>query len=318
VVVGTGIKPIEVLMIEDNPADFLLTQRLLEKAGDMQFHINSANRLSRGIDRAAEGEIDIILLDLDLPDGHGLDTFLRLKSHLPRIPIVVLSGIADEEISRQAVLEGAQDYLNKGQTDSVLLEHSIRYSIERQKAEDRIRILAYHDPLTGLPNRRLLIDRGLLSLAESKRYNNKTALMLLYLDNFKDINDRLGHEAGDEVLKELAGRLINSLRLTDTVCRLGGDEFAILISEMNGTEAVTVVADKLLEAVRKPLAIGGRITVSLGIAFYPDDGEDLQTLLKAADLAMYEAKKSGGDSYRLNFSNKRRPADSYTASFGST
>lgn len=314
---GIGTKPIEVLIIEDSPADLILTRRLLLKAAEMRFHISSADRLSRGIERAGESAIDIILLDLDLPDGHGLDTFLRLKSHLPSIPIVVLSGIEDEEISRQAVRAGAQDYLTKGRTDSILLEHSIRYSIERQKAEDRIRNLAYHDPLTGLPNRSLLIDRGLLSLAAGQRYHSKTAIMLLDVDNFKDINDRLGHEAGDEVLKELSGRLLNSLRLIDTVCRLGGDEFAILISEMESTKAAEVVADKLLEAVRKPFATGERVTVSLGIAIYPDDGKELQALLRAADLAMYEAKKSGGDNYRLHLSKTLELADSSTASLGS-
>jgi diguanylate cyclase (GGDEF)-like protein len=302
-VVGARVKPIEVLLIEDNPTDLLLTQRLLRKAERGPFHVNTADRLSKGIKLAAEVKIDVILLDLDLPDGRGLDTFVRLKTQLPGIPIVVLSGIADEEISRQAVREGAQDYLIKGQTESVLLGRSILYAIERQKAQDTIRTLAYHDPLTGLPNRTLLIDRSYLSFAASKRYHERSAVMLLDVDNFKDVNDTLGHDGGDEVLKELAHRLRNSLRLIDTVCRLGGDEFAILISEMKGPEAATIVADKLQEEVRKPIGLGARtlrITVSIGIAIYPDDGEDLQSLLKVADLAMYEAKKSGGDNYRLH------------------
>jgi diguanylate cyclase (GGDEF)-like protein len=301
-VVGTGVKAIKVLVIEDNPADLILTRRLLEKAGEGAFEVKTADRLSRGIELAAEGKIDIVLLDLDLPDSNGLDTFLRFRSLLSDTPIVVLSGLEDEEISRQAVREGAQDYLIKGKADRVLLEHSIRYAIERQKAEDRVRTLAYHDPLTGLPNRTLLMDRGLLSLAASKRYKEKTAVMLIDLDKFKEINDRLGHESGDEVLKEVAGRLKNSLRLIDTVCRLGGDEFAILISEIKDPQAAAVVAGKLLEVVRRPVALGGKtagVSGSIGIAIYPDDGEDLPTLLKAADRAMYEAKKAGGSNYRF-------------------
>jgi diguanylate cyclase (GGDEF)-like protein len=302
-ITSKGLPPVEVLVIEDNPDDLLLTIRLLKKAKKESFSFFTANRISEGIETAAKNKVDVMLIDLDLPDSQGLDTFLRLKSCFPEIPIVVLSGLADEEVSRQAVLEGAQDYLIKGQTDHYLLEHSIRYAIERQQSEETIRTLAFHDQLTGLPNRSLFVNRSVLSLAEGKRYHKKTAIMQLDLDRFKRVNDNFGHEAGDEVLKELAERLKFSLRLTDTVSRLGGDEFSVLISEMNDSETAVVVANKILEVVRKPFGNGFKLTASVGIAISPDNGDDLQMLLRIADTKMYEAKKSGGDRYCLALPN---------------
>jgi diguanylate cyclase (GGDEF)-like protein len=293
-------KPIELLLIEDNPEDLLLTKRMLEKIRYASFHISCADNLSTGIKRAVSGNIDVILLDLNLPDSSGVETFVKLKLKVPEIPIVVLSGFADEEESIKAVREGAQDYLIKGQIDGNLLVRSLRYAIERQRAEDTIKKLAYYDTLTGLPNRILFNDRFNVAVAESKRYHWKTALIMLDLDHFKNINDNLGRDAGDDLLKEVSGRLVNVLRQTDTVCRIGGDEFAVLISEFTLREAVEEVAQRIVEAVKRPFPLRGfetRITASLGIAICPEDGENLEILLKHADAAMYEVKKMGRNNY---------------------
>jgi diguanylate cyclase (GGDEF)-like protein len=293
-------KPIEVLLIEDNPMDMLLIQRMLEKTGHTSLHISCAENLSTGIKLAADGVIDVIILDLNLPDSLGVETFLRLKVQVPDIPIVLLSGFADEEEALKAVREGAQDYMIKGQTDGNLLVRSLRYAIERKKAEDTIKFLAYHDPLTGLPNRTLFSDRCTMAMAESKRYLRKTALIMLDLDHFKEINDKLGHDAGDELLREFSIRLSRILRQTDTVCRIGGDEFALLIPGVTSKEAVEEVTQRILEAIRKPFTLHDcreLITASLGIAIYPEDGETLETLIKHADTAMYEVKKVGRNNY---------------------
>ena len=293
-------KPIEVLIIEDNPGDLLLTKRMLEKTGYTSFHVNSADDLSAGIKNASDKMIDVILLDLNLPDSAGVETFLKLNHQIPEIPIVVLSGFADEGESRKAIREGAQDYLIKGHTDGNLLVRSLRYAIERKEAQDTIKKMAYHDSLTGLPNRMLFNDRCKMAMEESKRYHKKTALIMLDLDNFKDINDKLGHEAGDELLKEVSGRLGNILRQIDTVCRMGGDEFALLITELSSKEATEEAAHRILAAIRKPFILNGfaaRISASFGIAVYPDDGENLETLIKHADMAMYEVKKRGSNNY---------------------
>ncbi len=208
-------KPTEVLIIEDNPSDLILTKRMLEKTSYTRFHVNSADTLSAGIQSAIEARVDVILLDLNLPDSLGVETFLNLNHQVPDIPVVIYSGFEDEEDSRKAIREGAQDYLIKGQTDGNLLVRSLRYAIERKRAEDTIKKLAYHDSLTGLPNRTLFSDRFNMAIAASNRYKQKTTLMMLDLDNFKDINDNLGHEAGDQILKGVGCRLAGILRQTD-------------------------------------------------------------------------------------------------------
>jgi diguanylate cyclase (GGDEF)-like protein len=293
-------KSIELLLIEDNPEDMFLTKRMLEKAEHTSFHISYADSLAKGIERAAQSALDVILSDLNLPDSPDVETFFRLKLQVPEIPIVVLSGFADEAMSLKAVREGAQDYLIKGQINNIVLERSLLYAIERKRAEETIKKLAYHDPLTGLPSRLLLSDRFAMAAADSQRNNRKTALIMLDLDHFKDINDNYGHDAGDEMLKEVSDRLVGILRQTDTVCRNGGDEFILLIPEINTKEMIDEIAQRILVAIGKPFNLHGvekRISASLGIATNPENGNSLEILIKHADVAMYEVKKTGRNHY---------------------
>jgi len=173
-------------------------------------------------------------------------------------------------------------------------------AIQHQRTEDKIRELAYHDPLTGLPNRALFNDRYTMALGGAKRYHKKIGLMVLDIDHFKNINDTLGHAAGDEVLKDFSGKLLSILRKTDTVMRSGGDEFVIMITDVVEPESIANAAQKILEATRKPFMFHDhevRITASIGISSYPEDGEDVEKLLKCADIAMYYIKEKRRDSY---------------------
>jgi len=293
-------KKIDILLIEDNPEDLLLTKRMLEKAEHTSFNINHADNLSTAIQRAGEGSLDVILSDLNLPDSPRVETIFKLKLHVPEIPIVVLSGFADEEMSLKAVRAGAQDYLIKGKIDGNILERSLLFAIERKRAEDTINALAYHDSLTGLPSRILFNDRFAMAIADSKRNDKKTAVIILDLDHFKNVNDTFGHDAGDDLLKEVSCRLTGILRQTDTVCRMGGDEFALLIPDASAKEMIEEVAQRIIAAIRKPFSLRGvkeLISASLGIATYPEDGENLETLFKHADIAMYEVKKLGRNNY---------------------
>ena len=293
-------KPIDLLLIEDNPEDLLLTKRMLGKAEHASFNISHADSLSAGIQRAIEGSLDVILSDLNLPDSPRVETFFRLKLQVPEIPIVVLSGFADEEMSLKAIRAGAQDYLIKGKIDGNILERSLLYAIERKKAEVTIKKFAYHDSLTGLPSRTLFNDRFAMAIADSKRNDKNTALIMLDLDHFKDVNDTFGHDAGDDILKGVSSRLTSILRQTDTVCRMGGDEFALLISDASVKEMIEEVAQRILAAIGKPFSLHGVkawISASLGIAIYPEDGENLEILFKHADTAMYEVKKVGRNNY---------------------
>jgi len=156
----------------------------------------------------------------------------------------------------------------------------LRDITERKRAEETIKRLAYHDSLTGLPNRRLFNDRLNLEMAHANRNQQKLAVMLLDLDDFKDVNDTLGHSVGDQLLQAVGQRLRSLLRQSDTVARMGGDEFMLILPEVKGGESADTVAIKVLEAFRKPFKFDGheiRITTSIGIAMYPDDGEDGDT-----------------------------------------
>ncbi|GAB4256393.1 EAL domain-containing protein [Thermincola ferriacetica] len=172
---------------------------------------------------------------------------------------------------------------------------------ERKMAEEAIKHQAYHDPLTGLPNRILFKDRLTQTLAQAKRSKQMLALMFLDLDRFKNINDTLGHATGDQFLQGISKRLTGCIRSGDTVARLGGDEFTLLLPQINHVEDAIKVAQKIIDTFKKPWILGGHefyITTSIGIALYPNDGEDAETLMKHADTAMYRAKERGNN-YQL-------------------
>ncbi len=173
---------------------------------------------------------------------------------------------------------------------------------ERKNAEAMIRHQAYHDYLTGLPNRSLFSDRLALALVQSARNKQMLAVLFMDLDQFKVINDTLGHSVGDDLLKCVAERLIRCLRKGDSVGRMGGDEFTILLSGLKCPEDAVVVAQKILGVIRRPWQVAGhelRISASIGIAVFPGDGQDAETLMKNADIAMYRAKEQGKDRCQL-------------------
>jgi diguanylate cyclase (GGDEF)-like protein/PAS domain S-box-containing protein len=173
---------------------------------------------------------------------------------------------------------------------------------DRKRAEEQIEFHAYHDVLTHLPNRKLFTDRLRHSLTRAKRNNKAVAVMFIDVDHFKTVNDTLGHTAGDELLLEMARRLRECVRDDDTVARLGGDEFTIILSELRHPEDAVGVAQKILATVQEPLTIGGMpivVSASIGIALYPEDGHDPESLLRNADSAMYRAKEAGRSNVQL-------------------
>lgn len=165
-----------------------------------------------------------------------------------------------------------------------------------REQQSRLNYMAFHDSLTGLPNRSLFYDRIYHGLARARRGNSKVALMLLDIDRFKNINDSLGHDAGDLMLKAISTRLNEGVRDMDTVARLGGDEFVVVLEGVHDLEDVMFVANKLLVTLARPMEISGHditSTVSIGVSIFPEDGEDTDELLKHADIAMYKAKEAG-------------------------
>ena len=173
---------------------------------------------------------------------------------------------------------------------------------ERQAAESRAAFLAYHDSLTGLPNRILAQEYFVKAMAAADRNATKLALLFIDLDNFKTVNDTLGHSAGDQLLRGLADRLRSLVRKSDTVSRQGGDEFLLMLVDLPDAEATLPLIDKLTEQIRQPIMVGGReiiSSISIGVAIYPDDGDDFDNLLQQADTAMYQAKEAGRGTYRF-------------------
>ena len=193
--------------------------------------------------------------------------------------------------------------LRNGQNEIIGIVGISRNITDRKRAEDQIRFMALHDALTGVPNRTLLMDRLTQALLQAERSNSRATVFFIDLDNFKPVNDSLGHHAGDTLLKVVADRMVASVRATDTVARLGGDEFVVLLIDQADNPVVSsVVLDKIRSAIAVPVLIEGqqfRVTCSVGVATFPDDGRDAETLLTNADVAMYHAKENGRDNYQF-------------------
>jgi diguanylate cyclase len=296
------------LAVEDNAGDARLLREMLNEQDVNNTTLLYATNMTEAEELLAIHTVDIILLDLGLPDAQGLDAVRRARAAAPRLPLIVLTGLDDEGIAGQALQEGAQDYIIKGQIDTRGLLRALFYAVERKKLEEtaqralEISHLAEHDFLTGLPNRLLLNQRIAHAVALAARHGKKLAVLFLDLDGFKRINDSLGHSMGDMLLKSVAERLVNCVRSTDTVSRQGGDEFVVLLSEIAQAEDAALSAQRILQSVARAHSIDRHdlnITTSIGISIYPDDGHDAEALIKNADTAMYQAKESGRQTFRF-------------------
>jgi diguanylate cyclase (GGDEF)-like protein len=231
-------------------------------------------------------------------------------------PLAVVVGLSEQE-QLAAARTTRKLYLWRAAGGSLLLlvivgildNLSRRLTASRQRAVEehianaaRVEYLAFHDGLTGLPNRSLFSKLLAQSISQAHRHHSQLAVLFLDLDRFKYINDTLGHEAGDQLLQEVASRLKECLRESDTVARLGGDEFVVILREIDAEKYMTAVSQKIISAIARPFILLGqefRVTVSIGISVYPQDGLDEQTLTKNADMSMYQAKKLGKNNFQF-------------------
>lgn len=220
--------------------------------------------------------------------------------------IWIAEDITDRRCAQEALLR-AHDELEvrvaertaELETANVHLQSEI---FERMQAEKRIWHIAHHDALTGLPNRALLQDRLSQALIAAERGHNRVAVLFLDLDRFKSVNDSLGHDVGDALLKIVADRLVSVVRDVDTVCRLGGDEFVIILGAVSGPDDAVMIAERVVEVLAQPVDAMGhalRASTSIGIALFPDDATDAQALMKSADAAMYTAKSRGRNNFQF-------------------
>jgi len=425
---------INVLLVAADPGDVRAVEAALSRGGDVSFRLRCVSQLPQDLESLGDGGTTVVLLDLHLPDVKGIGALDRLLAAAPQVPVLVFCGAGDEDLARQAVRRGAQDYLLKTHLDSYSLPRALRNVIDRSAAEEalflereraqvtldsigdavvttdiagkvtylnsvaekmsgwlrkdargrpfgevirivdattgasptrnpmaraieqdqsvglaansvlvrrdgveyaiedsaapihgrngrvigavivfhdaseshavkaRMSHLAQYDFLTDLPNPVLLNDRMTQAIALARRHKKQLAVLFIDLDDFKRINDTLGHAAGDKVLQSVALRLKACVRDSDTVSRRGGDEFVILLSEISRGEDAAHGADKLIAAVGAAHAAAGQellVTASIGISIYPQDGADAESLVKCADAAMYQAKTGGGNQYRF-------------------
>lgn len=427
----TPVAP-SVLVVEGNPADAKLLQGMLAASGDPGLILRPCRRLADAMEAIKEGATDCVLLDLPLPDVDGLGGIHRLRDAFPELPVVILTGLDNEEVALEALSAGAQDYLVKGSIDGAILTRTVRYAIQRKSAENKLatlgrsneiilnsagegicgldaagvvtfanpaaadllgwdreelvgsrfhdvvhpkgpssdghdavdcpiqvalgagvryhsdseafaradgsafaaeytitpyaggkaqgavltfkditerkrserqlQYLADHDVLTGLYNRRRFGEELTQQIGVCERLGITSALLVLDIDNFKFINDALGHQAGDELIRSLASQLKGRIRRTDVVSRLGGDEFALLLTG-TGADAAVELADELLAMLRSHRVLARdkpvQVTASIGIAMLDAANLNAEQLLMEADVAMYEAKGSGRDRVTL-------------------
>jgi len=299
--VAESQQTLRILVVEDDLAYASFIATMLQSSEFVRFDVEHVQTLARAIARLGDAPVNVVLLDLGLADAQGLEGLNTVLAAVPDVPVIILSGEDDLGLSMGAVKSGAQDYLLKSQVTPGALTRSIGYAIERKAGELETKRLAYHDSLTRLPNRLLLMEHLELALHKANRGKTVLGIFFIDIDHFKQINDTLGHDVGDAVLQETARRLTNCLRASDTVARLSGDEFVALV-ETNRRSELTTVADAVQEQFRRAFTADNGdvfITASIGVSSYPTDGLDARTLLRNADRAMYRAKTEGRDSYRF-------------------
>ena len=307
VVTNADILNASILIVDDQMINVDLLAEFLRSAGFQCIATSTDPQAVCSMHQ--NNHYDLILLDLQMPGMDGFKVMESIREIEPEgyVPIIVITAHQNQKL--RALASGARDFIAKpfdlGELTMRihnLLEVRLLYKrLDQQNHE--LKSMALHDELTGLPNRRLLMDRLALAIVHARRSQGIMAVMFIDLDGFKEINDTLGHDGGDALLCQVADRLVATVRQADTVARLGGDEFIIALSEISHPDDAAELGATVIEAVSQPFCIGGcdvRLTASVGLSVYPMHGEDLETLMKNADLALYEAKHSGKNDYRMS------------------
>jgi diguanylate cyclase (GGDEF)-like protein len=300
---------LNVLLVDESDRDASDVSQSLARAGYevTLTRVDTPDALTTAL---RQGQWDVVVSDYSLAGLSGADALALVQQHAADLPFIFVSGTHGEETAVEAMRLGAHDFITKRNVARLApsVHDALRVRLERRerlRENERLAYLAFHDELTDLPNRTLLHDRLHQGLLEAKREMRPLSLLVLDLDGFKEINDLLGHHAGDQVLQIVASRLRAALRQSDTVARLGGDEFAILlpITDAQGAE---LAATKILQELELPMVLdGGRpafVRGSVGVAAFPEHGTSEQELLHKADTAMYVAKndRSGQATYSVD------------------
>ena len=258
-------RSLRILFVEDNPGDIRLVREMLIAADEERIELSFVSRVGEVRTRLAQGGIDVILLDLNLPDANGLSAVEHIHADFPEIPLVVLSSVIDEELAVASLQAGAQDFLVKGMINGPLLTRSIFYAIKRKDLEDQLLFSLHHDSLTGLYNRKFLIAELEREIRRSQSSGGKFAVLLLDLSRFKSINDTYGHGVGDSLLIEVARILSGMLDPGMILARMGGDEFGFLLPAPGEGDDVGRFARRIRQELGVGLDVGEKLApVHLG------------------------------------------------------
>lgn len=285
-----------ILIVEDQVTDALLLREAVLNLGTVHLASDGPSALAL----ARQLKPDLVLLDIEMNGMNGFEVCKTLKSDpkLSAAAIIFVTSHVHTDFELRALECGGIDFIRKPLNLLVARAHIKAHLALRNEAKK----LANHDALTGLPNRTLLQDRTEQALQKARRGEGRVAMLLLDLDNFKSINDSVGHSVGDDLLKEVAMRLSEVSRALDTVSRQGGDEFVILMSEVSGFEIIGDFAERLLTKIASQFVLEGNryeLSASIGIGIFPDDSEDAESLYRHADAAMYQAKLDGRNRFRF-------------------
>ena len=290
---------VKILLIEDDADYALVAQNRLKTDPKHRFEPLHVQTLAEGLealDRTASNHpMDLVLLDLNLPDSRGLDTFTQLKSRAPLVPVVILSATDDETVALEALKAGAQDYIIKGQIDGKFLTRILSYNLERSRLQVELQRLSLVDALTGLYNRRGFLTLAGQHLKLAARSQRGFGVFSIDVDGLKAVNDRDGHAAGDRLLASVAGILTSAFRTSDIVARLGGDEFVVMAMDLQASQ-LALLESRLAERLRHYNAARPpheAVSFSAGAVYYePTAPSTLETLLESADRAMYAKKQT--------------------------
>jgi diguanylate cyclase (GGDEF)-like protein len=279
------ISSVRTLLIEDNPADARLLREVLAETPEADFELEWVDGLAAGLQRLSSWPVDLVLLDLYLPESRGLATFATTHECAPTVPIIVLTGLDDRELALKAVRDGAQDYLVKGQIEAASLVRAMQHAVVRHRMQEQTGGPAWKDELTGLYNRHgfLALGEQLLRLADNTQ--GRVALVYADVNGLEKINQAYGREEGNAALQAVAALLHKTARESNLVARVGGDEFALMWVSHSlepQQEVKSLLAGALLSLSQAPRAYP--LTVSWGLSMYdPTKPCSMATLIKHAE-----------------------------------
>lgn len=291
-----------VLVVDDDYQDFVLINEYLRQVQSSHYIVDHVLNVTHARSALLDDKYDVFLVDLVLGEETGINVLEEAIRNNVGKPIIILTGAQQQDVDAAVMQLGAADFIPKAEATPSLLDRTIRHAIERKSVEHALEKLVKQDVLTGLGNRKMFEDHIEYAIARARRNASRLGVMFLDLDRFKDINDSMGHQAGDALLIEIAKRLRLAVRECDVVARIGGDEFTILLTDIHGADDTEKVAKKLIENISLPIVVDGKslvISSCIGISLYPDSGESVRELMQYADTALYESKSRGAGTFQI-------------------